>query len=313
MQISSFMLISKVMKQFIMKIAILLSAVCIVDILVGKAFSTIYSHTTGGNAGRNNYICDKTTEDILVFGSSRALHHYNPAILEDSLGFSCYNCGQGGNGVILHYGRLHLIKSRYRPQIIIFDVVYDFDLAEGDNHKYLGTLKPFYDCDGISEIFEDVDPKEKWKMRSKMYRYNSFFLSVLTDYLHPLHTDNKGFRPLEGPMDTMRIKKGYESLPKKKPQFDSLKIAYLNKFVSEADGVKLIISVSPSWYGIPPERLAPVRDICKKHNIPFIDFSNNPKYVHNNAYFKDGSHLNACGADEFTRDLTKEIKQLVKP
>ena len=37
-------------------------------------------------------------------------------------------------------------------------------------------------------------------------------------------------------------------------------------------------------------------------------FSNNPKYVHNNAYFADDGHLNARGADEFTKDLIKELR-----
>ena len=49
--------------------------------------------------------------------------------------------------------------------------------------------------------------------------------------------------------------------------------------------------------------------ICKERNIPFIDFSNNPKYVHNNAYFADDGHLNARGADEFTKDLIKELRE----
>lgn len=43
--------------------------------------------------------------------------------------------------------------------------------------------------------------------------------------------------------------------------------------------------------------------------IRFIDFTNNPKYTHNNLYFKDGTHLNARGADEFTRDLIQCLKE----
>ena len=58
------------------------------------------------------------------------------------------------------------------------------------------------------------------------------------------------------------------------------------------------------------EEIAPIAQICKERNIPLFDFSNNPKYVHNDEYFKDGTHLNAFGADEFTKDLIKEIKSL---
>ena len=107
----------------------------------------------------------------------------------------------------------------------------------------------------------------------------------------------------------MRIKKKYVNAPVKKTQFDPLKIEYLNKFIDEADGVKLIFTVSPMWYGIAPEQLSAIKDICQHSEIPFIDFSNDPKYVHNNEYFKDGSHLNAKGADEFTKDLIIELKK----
>ena len=63
------------------------------------------------------------------------------------------------------------------------------------------------------------------------------------------------------------------------------------------------------WYTQDTLVLAPIKAICKKRNICLIDFSNNPKYVHNNEYFKDGTHLNARGADEFTRDLIQELRK----
>ena len=64
-----------------------------------------------GGRGRDNYICDKSVDDILIFGSSRAVHHYNSSMIEDSLGMSCYNCGDDGNGIILSYGRLSMISQ----------------------------------------------------------------------------------------------------------------------------------------------------------------------------------------------------------
>lgn len=60
------------------------------------------------------------------------------------------------------------------------------------------------------------------------------------------------------------------------------------------------------------EHLAPIKEICKRRNVPFIDFSNDTKYVHNNALFKDGKNLNDRGADEFTKDFVKTIRPLLK-
>lgn len=298
------------MKKFLFETVLFLLIAVIIDIACGQICSYFVNHAKGGDNGRNNYICNKVEEDILVFGSSRAIHHYNPIILADSLGMSCYNCGQDGNGIILNYGRMQLIWQRYRPKVVVYDVIPGFDLLSGeDNHKYLGWLKAYYDKPGIPEIFQSVDATEKYKMRSQMYRYNSKFLQIIADFIHPMQSDGiKGFRPLEGEMDTMMV-----STSNKKEkivyQFDSLKISYFNKMLDEAGNTRFVFVVSPSWEPINHASLKPIIDICHKRGIPFMDFSNSPKYIHQRKYFKDGSHLNAVGADEFTRDLVKSLKR----
>ena len=247
---------------------------------------------------------------MLIFGSSRAIHHYNPRILTDSLGLTCYNCGQDGNGSILHYGRLLMIEERYHPQVLIYDITSGFDLLAGDNRKYLGWLKAYYDRNGIKEIFTSVDEKEQWKMLSSMYRYNSKFIQIVSDFIHPIQSlGYQGFRPLEGRMNTMKIGRTEEKATQY--TFDELKLIYLKKFIDLCHkNTLLVFVVSPMWYGIPPEELYPIRNICKQEKIIFLDYSNDSKYVHNNEYFKDGAHLNAKGADEFTRDLIQGLKQL---
>ncbi len=302
------MLISKMMKQFLIKILVFFCIILFIDILLGLAFDHMTKGAVGGNNGRINYICNETNEDILIFGSSRAAHHYNPKILMDSLGITTYNCGEDGNGIILNYGRLLMILERYRPKMIIYDISVSFDLTQDDNHKYLGKLKPYYERENIKEIFFSVDKTEQWKMMSQLYRYNSLFLSILADRYHPINSVGfQGYRPIEGKMDTMKISKAIE-----KPELyrlDSLKINFLNEFIDKAEGIKLVCVVSPFWYGMDTMRLAPIQEICKHRNIPFIDFSNKSKYVGNNDFFRDGSHLNARGADEFTKDLIRELKK----
>ena len=296
------------MKKFLLKIALFFAFLFVIDRVAGYTFSYMSEHSKGGYVKHHNYITDGVHEDLLVFGSSRAIHHYDPQIISDSLGLSCYNCGQDGNGILLFYGWWQIIKEHHHPKVIIYDITPGFDLNAGDdNHKYLGWLKELYERANVSDIFEDVDKTEKFKMMSQMYRYNSKFHQIAADFVYPLYVVKaNGFLPLQGEVDMMRIKK---SQAKTKVQFDPLKISYLNKFIDEADGVKLIFAVSPMWYGIDTEDLAPIRDICHKRHIPFIDFSNDSKYVHNNAYFKDGTHLNARGADEFTRDLMMELRK----
>ena len=72
---------------------------------------------------------------------------------------------------------------------------------------------------------------------------------------------------------------------------------------------KLVFVISPSIYGQNETRLQPIRELCAKYNIKLYDYSNSKKYVHNANYFKDGSHLNAVGADEFTREFIFNLKK----
>ncbi len=170
------------MKRFVLRVGVFFLIILAFDVLFGKAFDYLAFHAKGGDNRRNNVICNEVNDDILIFGSSHALHHYNPIIITDSLGMSCYNCGQDGNGSILNYGIYQLIIQRYHPKVLIYDIMPSFDLLAGeDNHKYLGNLRPYYNRKGIPEIFESVDDTEKYKMRSQMYRYNAKFVQIVSD------------------------------------------------------------------------------------------------------------------------------------
>lgn len=299
------------MKKYLVQIVVFFALAFAIDVVAGKVFAYMVENAKGGTNGRNNTLCGKVDADILVFGSSRAAHHYNSIILADSLGKSCYNCGQDGNGSILNYARYQLICQRYHPKVVIYDVIASFDLLVGeDNHKYLKWLKAYYDKKGIPEVFEAVDSTEKYKMQSQMYRYNTNFIQIVSDFIHPLQdADINGFLPVNKEMDTMKV--SGEKKSKQDFEFDLLKITYLNKMLDGSPESKFVFVFSPIWYGLDSigrAQLKPVMDICQQRNIPFIDFSNDPKFVHNNEYFYDGVHLNARGADEFTRDLVKYLR-----
>jgi len=301
------------MKQFAYKVGIFFLIIILFDILFGYTMSHIYKKIDIGGAGRDNYICEKLVDDIIIFGSSRAEYHYNAQMITDSLNIPCYNAGESGCGIILAYGRLLMLLERHSPKTIIYEITPDFDLLEGkDNHKYLGRLKQRYDRPGIKDIFMDIDPTERYKMLSGMYRHNSSFLQNLVVFYLKISTDNaiRGFRAINQDMDTMKVRKEYIAYDSKGCYvYDSLKISYINKFIDKTQNMNRIFVVSPMWYGQNPSVLEPIKEICEKRNAHLLDFSNDPKYVHHNEYFSDGKHLNSRGADEFTKDLIKEINK----
>lgn len=301
------------MKKFLVKIITFFFLLAFIDYIWGISFDNMVSKIDVGGAGRNNYICNKVVDDIIVFGSSRAEHHYNAQMISDSLGIPCYNCGEGGCGIILSYGRLLMLSERHLPKLIIYEITPEYDYLEGkDNHKYLYRLKQYYDRAGIDSIFWDVDKTERYKMLSGLYRHNSSFLQNSVAYFFRISTNTgvKGFRPINKEMDTMKIRKdALANKSKNVYMFDSLKIKYFNKFLDRTSDINKIFVVSPIWYGQNDAVLDTVIQICKNRNIKLLNFANDSKYVHHNEYFSDGKHLNARGADEFTKDFIKALRK----
>lgn len=301
------------MKRFIIRTGVFLILILIVDQVAGYGLQFVSDHIKIGGTGRDNYICNEAADEVLIFGSSRAESHYNAQLLSDSLGVSCYNCGESGCGILLNYGRLLMLLERNKPNLVIYDIMPDFDyLKREDNHKYLYRLKPHYDREGVSDIFENVDKTEKYKMISGMYRFNSSFFQNILVYLTGKATDTgiKGFRPMKGELDPMKINS--RGLDYTNVSCDTLKLLYLERFINKLEGTKLIFIVSPLWYGQDSSVLDPVKEICSRKGILFIDYSNDKKYVHNDRLFKNGQHLNSYGADIFSREIVQIINNNMK-
>ena len=302
------------MKRFLIRILTLFLILFLCDRVAGIVFGTWLGNVDTSGLGKDNYISDFCTDDILIFGSSRAESHYNAKMIEDSLGMTAYNCGTDGSGIILSYGRLLMLSRRYHPRFVIMEITPEFDLYENkNNHSDLGKLKRYYDRPGIREIFDRVEPDESIKMQSHFYRYNSDFahnpLKLFTK-----QTPNKNARGVQGFVaghqifDKMKVgeRKAHEDLrPDPDKQF------YFREFVRRArEFSEVVFVVSPYWQGRDPDVYHSVHLLADSLHIPFFDFSNSRKYYHQDEYFKDGSHLNYIGADEFTRDLIDSLRQI---
>lgn len=301
------------MKKYLFQLFILLSTIAIIDVSLGHLFKYWHGKITSGDIGKANYIANYANEDVLIFGSSRAELHYNPTIFTDSLGLSSYNCGAKGMGSVVAWARLSMILERHLPKIVILDVLPGVDIYESDKYVYLGALKTYYDKHGIHEIFDDIDKNEKYKMLCQTYRYNSIFNTYMKDLFHPFSQISKpdslyGFRPQEGKIDPELIVLNKEYQPQK---VDSVKLKYLNRFIETAKNTLFVVVISPFWTGMDSKELAPIKELCKKNNVPFFDFSNDKKYKFNNELFMDRAHLNTKGANEFTKDLIIKLRPIL--
>ena len=281
------------------------------DLLSGFIFRYLAKNAKGGDTARNEYIANKMDAPILIFGSSRAVHHYVPQYFRNHFGLDCYNCGQDGMGIILFYARYKMITERYIPKIIIYDVLSGFDLEKGDNYSYLGWLKPYYEKQGVDSIFWNIAPNERYKMYSQMYRYNGKILQMLADNILIMREETDGYRPAYGTMDyePSRLSDAVSV------QFDSVKLYYWEKFIQECNekGTKLFFTLSPFYGGsnAVDTTYSAIYDLSKKYNIPVINYFNDTDIVNQKDYFMDSFHMNYQGAEVFSKKISEELYSII--
>lgn len=293
------------MKRYIVRILLFFFIVIVADQLCGLAMEYVNSHAKGGATKDNYDVFNNVTADVVILGSSRAYHHYNPKIIEDSLGLSCHNCGYDAAGILNMYGRIVEICKRKAPQIVLYDLMSSGDIYGSDNIKEISGLKPYCNRDSIASIIKSVSPIESIKTLSCSYRYNSDVFQFLRDIIKLNGISEKGFVPMHNVMN-------YDTEPFA-PKFngedpDELKMLYLKKLIvlSRKEGFQLFFCISP-WYNADTDtEFQPVFDLCKRNNIAvfnhFCDSINR-----NKSLFADQLHLNTNGADSYTQRIVSQL------
>lgn len=300
------------MKRFIIKLvtfAILLAAV---DTTSGFVFDYMVKNAKGGVFKQHNYINNELTSDIIFLGSSRCMHHYVTQMIEDSLGLSCYNCGMDGMGIPFMYARYKMIAERCKPKYVFYDVCDSYDLIidpSAPNTRNLKWLKPFYNQADNSQVFSDLDSNSKYKMQSKLYRWNSNFFRLLQESLKSNYAFDKGYVPLYGELsEDYRVSNNQGSV-----EVDSFKINYWRKFIEtlKMDNVQLVLLCSPTWGNRSDKTYNAIFEIAKEYDITVLNHSTDPRFVFNREYFVESWHLNDKGAHAYTSCVISEIKDLI--
>lgn len=302
------------MKKMFLKMALFFGIMCCVDVLCGICFNFLLGNAKGGRTGLSSYIDNQAMEEILIFGSSRAQHHYDPYMIEDSTGLSCLNCGMDGNGIVAGYARFNQIMQRKNPRIVVYDVqpAYDYLVGE-DNSKYLNAIMPFYGEPFINEMFNNLcEWQEMIKMKSMLYRYNSKVIDYILDNV-TTRDYHKGYTAYKGVLSGLTVEKP-SLVEKHEVKIDNGRFALMEKFVQKAqsNNVKLLFLVSPSYRSaIDPYNYAPVEELCKKYNVIYKDYSHLDMFD-DEALYQDKGHLNETGARMYTEIVIKEIQKIIK-
>jgi len=290
-----------------LKLLLFIVTIIIIDQILGVGFKTLLVNAKGGYQGRNNYIINKSNEDILIFGSSKASHHYVPSIFEDSLDMSCYNCGQDGNGIFYSYPVIMSIFERYNPKIVILDIIPEFDLIKyKNNQQYITALQLYYgQHSSIDSVINSIDSTMKFKLMLKSYQNNSKFASLVMGVMKKSLEGENGYLPLIGTF------KGALNSQNTKYEFDKQKLKLLEKFIVKTKKrTRLYVVVSPAIEIENIDLYEPVKEMCLKYNVPFLFFGDKHEFIANRELFKDALHLNIAGSELFSSQLSHVLKEI---
>lgn len=310
------------MKQFLSRLSIFVCVSLLIlfvfDIIVSSYLAN--SNTCAGEIEVWNDIYEGAVEsDILIYGSSRAWVHVNPAILYDSLGCFAYNFGIDGHNFWMQYLR-HREYLRYNqpPKLIIHSVdvftlekrgdLYNmnqflpFMLWNWNMYQYTSSEKGFM-------IFDYCIPFVRY-FSQKSVLENLDFSKNQTPY----RTRGYKARNLEWNSDFDNARKKRKRYP---VQIDSASVALYSQFIAECkqQNSTLVMVYSPEYiegqnYILNRDEIMAVyTSIAQKHSIPFLDYSND-SLCFNKEYFYNASHLNALGSELFTKTLAHDIQAL---
>jgi len=307
-------MLKKEYKLVVIKIIKLVFIILIVDFSLGYISKQLFYSQKTGKYARSTYAIKKTEAEILIFGSSHAHRHYIPEIFEKELQQRCYNAGAEGQQLLYHSSLQKMILKRYTPQIMILNIDADFLYQFEESYSRLSDLHPYY-----TEYSEELKPTLELRSRFvdvklffNSYQVNSTIMHIIR-YGISAQVDDMGYRPLFGVMNNDDNDEKEEELGiinEIDINFEKALLIFIEN--TKQNNIKLYFVTSPTYKlkdHSKNKSFNRIKQIVKDEEIPFIDLSNDPRFISKGELFHDVSHLNKKGAILFTQYVINDIKQ----
>ena len=276
----------------------------ILDFLIGSSLKYLFFKEKVNSI---TYVLNKTTANFLVFGSSRACHHYVPTAFEKTDHTTFYNCGHDAYKLIYHLAAISAVLERYTPKYIVLDT--DPDEFASSEENSLAILLPYKDNPAVKGFLKYNGKFENVKLLSKIYPYNSLLgdiiVGALLSHKTPYLNDDEGYVKFINVMPYHPIR-AYNH-----QKIINERVEILNDFLMKLNkkNIKITIVISPIYFSFssPDPVVSVIQSFCKKYNnVNFINYENNPVFA-DNKLFQDEIHMNDAGARKFSEDLANKL------
>jgi len=208
-------------------------------------------------------------------------------------------------------------RSNAPPKAIVLNIDPDSFEKSDDELQRTGVFSFYYDkSPQVRRILNERSRFERVKFLSRAYRANGKVFAIGKNLFAHAAPDFDGFEPLSGCLSPQTVGARRESIPTL-TEFWSLKVECFKRLADycEKHGTRLVLVQSPryredphahdAWVNVLSQFLAGYPD------VEFVDLSTcaHPDVFRDKAeLFKDGSHLNAHGAEIFSTMVAEALQ-----
>ena len=281
----------------------------VLDRVGARVMWWINQHTHDVSGPKIRMMADSVDAEFVMMGTSRCNSHYVPSILADSLHLTVYNGGVDASGCIFaHYFLLQQLLRHHSPQLVGLDVLPNDYMVNPSSFNTMGFFAPYIGrSKEADEVFHEAGTHWYYQI-SHLYRYNSKAVSNLAGLLvnRQAHVD-RGYLPGPPPpiFPAQLGREGSDVLC-----VDTLKVKYLEKFISQCQqrGIRVFFVVSPSYTKASPSLYDPLKDVARRHGIPFFDYHTAGLFHDHPDYFRDHGHFWDRGARLYSSRFAHDLK-----
>lgn len=266
----------------------------------------------------NDLFYNNISPEVAIYGSSRAWVHINPMIVEDSLGLSAYNFGIDGHNFWLQYYRHKTLLKNTTPKTIIHSVDINTLKKRRELYNYEQFLpymlwnREIYEATKNYEGFNIVDftiPLARYIGKNKTLN-----AMMLRNKGKSIRTQGFQGQNREWNDDLKRAKTQMGSYT---ADLDNASVELFRQYIQECKSldINLILVYTPEYIEGQQfvtnrsEIMTLLKGIAQENNLPFLDYSDHYLSM-DKKYFYNSMHLNATGAEIFTRIMAHDIKQI---
>ncbi|MDR2840819.1 MAG: hypothetical protein LBV75_06090 [Paludibacter sp.] len=310
------------MKKFCINIVIF------IILLIAGAFAVDFILETGFKKARtdelstwNDIFDSKINSDVIISGNSRAVFHFNTAILDSVLNVNSYNLGIDGYRFNMQYIRFRFLeKYNKAPKLIIQNV--DFFTLYPDS-LYLYNKKQFFPYlhkPLLKKALREMGMSE-YELHIPALQYYSDFRTIkngLLEFFNLQHFAGQRYKGHQGNAvswngsELNKILSNDSITATIEPKIAALFDSFLQE--CKEKNIQVILVFAPEYIKMTEftkswnEKIQVYYDLAEKYDIPFLNYTHD-SLCYDTAYFYNAMHLNKKGSELFSLKLANDIKE----